>query len=241
MCVAALAWRAHPRWQVVLAGNRDERHARAALPLARWRDADVIAGRDLAGGGTWLGVAGAGRLAVITNLAGHGAPDPAAPSRGGLVRDALADALPGAAALARFNPFNLIVVDGAVARAVSNRPTVHDAELTPGIHGLSNGAIDSDWPKVRRLNAAVAAWLDADRPPEALLVALAEDRGGSIDDPAADHEPRSSIFIRHPVYGTRCSTVVTVDHQGRGVIVERRYDADAAVTGETRLAFDWRG
>src|ERR1700754_2725628 len=91
MCILAFAWQAHPRWHLVLAGNRDERHDRPAAPLARWEaPADLIAGRDLKSGGTWLGVSEKGRLAVVTNLRGHGGPDPAKVSRGALVADLLA-------------------------------------------------------------------------------------------------------------------------------------------------------
>ena len=91
MCVLAFAWRAHPRWQLVVAGNRDELHTRPTAPLARWTDPDhLLAGRDLLSGGTWLGVSGQGRFAVVTNLRGHGAPRADAESRGRLLRDYLA-------------------------------------------------------------------------------------------------------------------------------------------------------
>ena len=88
MCVAALAW--HPRWRLVAIGNRDEYRFRSAAALARW-DANrnggskIIAGRDLLGGGTWLGVGDADRFAVVTNRRGFGDPDPARRSRGELV------------------------------------------------------------------------------------------------------------------------------------------------------------
>ena len=83
MCVLAFAWRMHPDWPIVLAGNRDELHARPAAPLHRWpQPPGLIAGQDLESGGTWLGVAeGAGRLAVVTNLRGFGPPRQGAPSR----------------------------------------------------------------------------------------------------------------------------------------------------------------
>ena len=91
MCVLAFAWNAHPRWRLVLAGNRDELHERPAAPLARWREPDhILAGRDLLAGGTWLGVSEQGRLAVVTNLRGFGPPAPDMASRGALVRDVLA-------------------------------------------------------------------------------------------------------------------------------------------------------
>ncbi|MGB6143669.1 MAG: NRDE family protein, partial [Rhodanobacter sp.] len=46
MCVIAFAWQVHPRWRLLLAGNRDEFHARPSAALARWDDAPVLAGRD---------------------------------------------------------------------------------------------------------------------------------------------------------------------------------------------------
>src|SRR5690606_14493504 len=76
MCVLAFAWQAHPRWPLVVAGNRDELHDRPTAPLARWEEADhLIAGRDLQSDGTWLGVSERGRFAVVTNLRGFGAPE----------------------------------------------------------------------------------------------------------------------------------------------------------------------
>ena len=86
MCIAVLAWQAHPRWQLVVAANRDEYHARPAAPLARWDDGSgIIAGKDLTGGGTWLGVQEAGRLVLITNFRVARYPEPGRPSRGALV------------------------------------------------------------------------------------------------------------------------------------------------------------
>jgi hypothetical protein len=73
MCLVAFAWNVHPRWRLVLAGNRDEFHARPSAPLARWEgDASILAGRDLQAGGTWLGLGAGGRA-----------------GRGGGVRDGL--------------------------------------------------------------------------------------------------------------------------------------------------------
>src|ERR1700744_764473 len=90
MCVLAFAWAAHPRWRMVLAGNRDELHARPSAPLARWETRDILAGRDLASGGTWLGVSEAGRLPVVPSLRGYGPPVPDRASRGALVTDLIA-------------------------------------------------------------------------------------------------------------------------------------------------------
>jgi uncharacterized protein with NRDE domain len=252
MCVLALAWESHPEWRLVLAGNRDELHARPAAPLHRWEGREhLIAGQDLASGGTWLGVSEEGRLAVVTNLRGFGPPDAGHPSRGLLLRDILAGegayAAPSLEDLGRFNPFNLITLSDGRLSFWTNRPAPVRQGLGPGVYGLSNGGFDAPWPKTARLKAVLTAWLERDTAPEALLAGLAEDRLPSAEAPAlppsdAPQEPAvSPIFIRNPVYGTRCSTVVAIDRRGRGRITERRFDADGRAAGDTALAFAWPG
>lgn len=246
MCVLALAWQAHPRWRLALAANRDERHDRASAPLARWTDAPtVLGGRDLVSGGTWLGVSDEGRLAVVTNLHTGAPPDPRAPSRGQLLKDLLVGTDPAVAlspetlapeALATFNPFSLIFVTGGEATFASNRPEAATHPFAPGVHGLSNAALNAPWPKTERLKAAVSDWLTQDSDdPNALLEALADDRtAGDVHVPA-----QSSIFIRNPIFGTRCSTVVTIDQAGQGTIVERRFRPDGTRDGQTTARFTW--
>ena len=250
MCVAALAWQAHPRWRLVAIGNRDEYHERPAAPLAGWKNG-IIAGRDLKSGGTWLGVSDAGRFALVTNLRGYDGPDPDKASRGALVTDQLtgtgAYGDPATAAMSDFNPFNLIVATSVSAHFLSNRPGEIRTALPHGIYGLSNGALDEPWPKTLQLKAALTDWLNADAADTApLFAALASETFPDIGlHPATPSDvpleaPETPPFIRNAVYGTRCSTVVIIDRQGQGSIAERRFDARGKVIGETSLAFTWR-
>jgi uncharacterized protein with NRDE domain len=251
MCVLAMAWRAHPRWRLVVAGNRDELHTRPAQPLERWPENEsVLAGRDLLSGGTWLGVSEQGRFAVITNLRGFGPPRPEAPSRGLLLKDMLLDTGsyidPDDRALAAFSPFNMIRVQRSEAEFLTNQPTPVHRRLVPGIYGLSNGKLDAPWPKTVRLKTILTYWLSGNAVrPATLLDNLQEDRLAEptelpIAPSDAPFEPRvSPIFIRNPVYGTRCGTVVAIDEQGQGIIIERRFDPTGTVTGETALPFVW--
>jgi len=253
MCVLAFAWRAHPRWPLVVAGNRDEMHARRALPLARWDDAGhLLAGRDLQSGGSWLGVSEEGRFAVVTNLRGYGMPVADRASRGALVTDFLLGdgryADPDEADLSDFNPFNLIVADRERACFLSNRPEEVRSLLAPGIYGLSNGALDEPWPKTLRLKELLLEWIvGGSSNPGILLDGLREDSlpgfGIRTDVPSdVPQEPAASpIFIKGPVYGTRCSTFVGIDDRGQGTIIERRYDSAGDGTGETALSFSWPG
>lgn len=235
MCVAAIAWRAHPRWQLVAIGNRDEFHARPTAALAAW-DNGIIAGRDLEAGGTWLGVA-RGRFALVTNYRVDGFPKPHLASRGKLVTNWLTGEPLGD--LAAMNPFNLLAVAPDRAAHFSNHPEPAETPLTPGIHGMSNGGFDDRWGKTLRLEAALGGWLERDDDPEALFAALADRRRDGDGDPAGPTPEFSSVFIANPAYGTRCSTVIAIDHAGHGMISERRFDPAGAETGRTAMTFEW--
>lgn len=253
MCIISLAWQAHPHWQLVAIGNRDEMHGRPARPLARWPDREhMLAGKDIQAGGTWLGVSEQGRFAAVTNLSGYGVANSSRASRGDLLKDFLSgegdrsdlDSVP----FANFNPFNLITIANGEAHVHSNRPESISRLLDPGIHGLTNGPLDRPWAKAKHLNAALQDWLQSGSDDPALLLETLTSRSTYPPADAADTgsptqlEPSSSgIFIHGPVYGTRCSTIVAIDHAGNGSILERRYAASTEATGEDRLSFAWPG
>jgi uncharacterized protein with NRDE domain len=228
MCVLAFVT-GHPRWRLVAIGNRDEFHARPSAPLAEWGEAPVVAGRDLLSGGTWMGVHRAGRFAVVTNVRGQ-PPRADARTRGELVSAALAgDPLP--ADLEAYNGFNLVSVERA-ARFATNRPMPRVSALVPGLYGVANAELDAPWPKTVRLKQMLADWLArGEDDPAGLFAGLAEE--------VPEDHALGSIFIRNPVYGTRCSTVVTVAADGAGRIVERRFGPAGETTGETAIAFRW--
>lgn len=234
MCVAAVAWRAHPDWQLVAVANRDEFHARPSAPLARW-DNGIIAGRDLEAGGTWLGLSEAGRFALVTNYRVFDSVRPGMVSRGGLVAGWLDGDWPKDAAA--MNPFSLFLVDGTGLRLATNHPEPAEQVLPPGIHGLSNGPFVQPWAKVLTLNFALERWLASGSDTfDPLFAAL----GNADPLPGEGPDPRfSPVMIRNPVYGTRCSTVVAIDAQGLGTIIERSFDPAGDAVGEVAFDFVW--
>lgn len=229
MCVVAIAWRANPDWPLILVGNRDEFHARAAAPLAEWEDGSgIVAGRDLQAGGTWLGVhRPSGRAVVVTNVRGA-MPDPAKESRGALVVDLLRGegrfAYPVAADLPRFNAFNLFAAGDGTTRLLTNRPVPLIMPLNPGVHALANEPVDAPCPRAERLRLALETTVGAGSDPEQLLDTLMAE-----DDPA--------LFLRGDVYGTRASTLVAVSAKGDVRMTERRYEKGGRPTGTTALDF----
>lgn len=247
MCLIALAWQAHPDYPLVVAANRDEFHQRPAAPARFWPEAPaVLAGRDLAAGGTWLGITRQGRFAALTNVR---EPDraPGTRSRGLLVSaflqgrdrpEAYAGAV--AAAGADYSGFNLLVGDADSLWWVSNRAPA-PLPVAPGVHALSNHLLDTPWPKVRRARDGLARTLDAPAV-DALFALLADDRAAPDDElpdtgvGLAMERLLSPPFIRSAGYGTRCSSVLLAGRE-RILFAEQTYTADG--TGE-RSAFGFR-
>lgn len=256
MCLIAFAWKAHPAWRLVVAANRDEFHARPALPAGWWADAPrVLAGRDLRDGGTWMGVTRDGRFAALTNYRDPGfAQLEGAHSRGALVAgflrgsaDAETYARGVSADAARYNGFNLLVGDGEGLFYLSNR-AAGVRRLEPGVYGLSNHLLDTPWPKVvrarRALQDALArAGTDADAWDSGLWEMLG-DRVAAADDALPDtgvgteHERLlSAPFIAGDVYGTRASTVLTISAENDVRLVERSAAPGQEGWTEARHAF----
>jgi uncharacterized protein with NRDE domain len=246
-----LAWQVHPQHRLILAANRDEFHARPAAPLAKWKDEDILAGRDLAAGGTWLGVNRQRRFAVVTNFREWPTSQAAGPSRGRLIPDYLRGQTSAqgfladlAATASEFAGFNLLLADGEELWYASNRAPDFARRLAPGIYGLSNRLLDTPWPKLTRVRQRFEAWLDgaAQSDPRELLAMLDDRTPSAASDDAypAELAPEwrralSAPFVLHPLYGTRCSTAVLLGASGALHLIERRFDPAGDCSGETAV------
>ena len=243
MCLILFAWKIHEGFPLVLAANRDEFYERPTAPADFWDEAPhVLAGRDLKEGGTWLGITRKGRLAALTNYRDPTTLKKDAPTRGRLVSDyLLGDETPQAyldrvaSAASRYNGFSLIVGDPAELLYFSNRG--EQIRLSPGTYGLSNRLLDTPWPKVERGKMALSGVLKRKGvPSEEALFALLADRSRPPDESlpetgvGLDRERLlAPLFIESPDYGTRSSTVLTLDSHGDVTFVERAFNG----AGET--------
>ena len=235
MCIVAIAHQASSRYPLILAANRDERHARPSAP-ADWWDSpgSLLAGRDLEAGGTWLGITGSGRLAAVTNIFEGGRPRGQL-SRGVLVTDFLSGSSSPAeyaAAIApeRYGPFNLILWQRAELHFVSNRNPA--TPLGDGIHVFSNNAPGLQWAKVETLGAAIERASEHDGLIESLIETLSGLAARGPLERAAD-----SLFVVGKEFGTRCTTVLTVDGAGQVSFVEQRFDAGGETAGRSEFEF----
>jgi uncharacterized protein with NRDE domain len=254
MCLIAVAWRVHPRFELALIANRDEFHARPAAPAAADPEhPDIHGGRDLQAGGSWLLASTRGRLAAVTNVRAGLLGETAPRSRGALVRgfvadDAVAEAyVAGLAAEAPdYGRFNLLAWDGATLAFASNHPQFTTHAVAPGVHAMSNGAFDAAWPKSGHATRALQAWLDSPVSQATIDTAALTPLFAALADttPAPDaalpdtgvgielERALSPPFVRGERYGTRCSTVVLVADDTI-TFVERRFGPDAKPLGET--------
>lgn len=225
MCVILFAYRADPRYTLAVAANRDEFHERAAAPLGFWSDAPaVLGGRDLTGGGTWIGVTRSGRLAAITNYREPSVqPRPEAPSRGRLTRDFLTgkdgareylDSIAGSAS--EYSGFCLLVFDGDSLAFFSNRGGAPKT-LPPGVYGLSNHLLDTPWPKLLRGRERLATTLLDGSDPVPAMFEILRDRTFAAESelprtglPLEAERALSPLFVVGDSYGTRSSTVILV-------------------------------
>lgn len=250
MCLLVLAWQSHPRYRLIFAGNRDEFHQRPTSAAGWWRNpADVLAGKDLEAGGTWLGVSRAGRFGVVTNFRDPDVKKPNAPSRGGLVLDWLASNRPTEFLQKlqkhsdAYSGFNLLVGDRRELHYLTNKGESQNA-IEPGVHGLSNHVLDTEWPKVRKAKQSLHGLLASETVEANTLLALLADRRQAPDEELPNtgvgidlERFLSPAFIVGEQYGTRSSSVILVEHGGTVSFVERRFGSTGRVTDTQEFNF----
>lgn len=233
MCLILVAWQAHPWFPLVVAANRDEFHTRPSREAERWsEDPRIAGGRDLEAGGTWLALGEGGRFAAVTNVREPGVPK-GARSRGELPRDYLLGTTPPEAFAASldgsaYSGFNLLLADAGSLWYLSNRDG-GPRQLKPGIYGVSNHLLDTPWPKLASAKDRFALALPGLPAMEGLFEILADreivpdHRLPATGVSLAWERLLSAIFVVSEAYGTRASTVVTRDREGRLRLEERRF------------------
>lgn len=248
MCLVAVAWRAHPRYPLIILGNRDEMHQRPSAAAAWWTDhPQVLGGRDLVAGGSWLAVSRSGRFAVVTNNPRR-RPGPGRDlSRGQLVAGFVTGQQPSGRFLdavqveeARYAGFRLLVGTRVQVRGLVCPPSRLPGRWTlgTGVTVVSNSPWQQPWPKVRYLEQALADALAAEAPAAGQLLALLERRDPLPAEAGDDTSMAGRLpFIVGDEFGTRASTLITMDASGNCSFIERRFDAQGILQGETAMGF----
>ncbi|MBQ0754495.1 MAG: NRDE family protein [Gammaproteobacteria bacterium] len=246
MCIILFAWQQHPDYPLIVAANRDEFHHRPA-EAARWRG-DLLCGIDLAAGGTWLGVTRAGRFAAVTN---YREPiqeqTPGNRSRGMLPMGFLESDDTPLRWLEKLVPdqeqyggFNMLACDGKELSYMGNRGGTPQT-VKPGIYALSNGLLDTQWPKTERGKALMARALEGGADIQQLLDLLADQQlpdDEQLPETGVGIELErlvAPIFIRSAAYGTRASTALRFHQNGDFDFAEQRWQPSGFSAGEPTL------
>lgn len=246
MCLIAFAWQMSGR-PLLLLGNRDEFHPRPTRPASFWNEEgqpDLLAGKDLDAGGTWLGVTRSGRFAALTNIRSPQAQR-GPRSRGKLVLDYLTGRMSPEAymcslsdSLGEYAGFNLLA--GTMQQLwFLNSDEAQARELTPGVYGLSNASLNSPWPKLQALCNGLEQQLDTDSDSDTLLNLLKDSREYPEEQlPDSGVSPEwerrlSAAFILGEEYGTRACSLLGIDADGSITFVEQSFGPNGQELGES--------
>ncbi len=240
MCLIVFAYNSHPKYRLILAANRDEFYRRPTRAAKFWTEEDmpeILAGKDLKAGGTWMGIHKDKRWGALTNYRNPSTQKENPPTRGELVINFLKEQQDATEFLAdirdeakQYNGFNLLLGDGNGIYHFSNHQQgVHEVE--PGIHGLSNAFLDTPWPKLESAKSRLGGIIEKEEPDKAALFEMLTDDTLADDEHLPDtgiskeiEKAISSIFIKTEHYGSRCSTLLFIGKDGSVDFTERRYE-----------------
>lgn len=254
MCLIIFAHRITPQYPLVVAANRDEFHHRETAAATFWTDQpDLLAGRDLEQGGTWMGLTRSGRFAAVTNFRDPSRTAPAPRSRGELTLNYLSGHLQPQAYLEliadtanQYAGFNLLLGDGDSLWYFSNSRTGADPqgrELPPGLYGLSNARLDTPWPKVEKGKSVMAQAMRGALNHRALAKAVSDRVIASPEELSAQglegemEQLLSAQFIVNERYGTRASTTLWIDNEGTAAWREESFAGAGVKSGSAQFSF----
>ncbi len=231
MCTILFSYEQRENEPLILLANRDEFYDRPTIPAGTWEDEPgILAGRDLVGGGTWLGVTTEGRIAAVTNYRDANQTS-GTRSRGELVANYLrSNSAPLdymneiAGSADDYSGFNLLTglftPDATEMYYFSNRRE-GILRLEPGLYGVSNHLLDTPWQKTVRGKSGLSRILSNEGVNKGAFFELLADHSlapdAELPDTGIGYEKEkvlSAIFIETPIYGTRSSTVVIIDREG---------------------------
>ena len=244
MCTVFIGRDTNEEFPFIVAANRDEFLARPAQAM-HWWEGGFLAGKDLEAGGMWLGLNRGGAFSVVTNYRDPAAMNRDGQTRGELVRKALendADAYTRYLQSDghRYNAFNLLYGTTQELRFYGNHDSRFES-LTQGVYGLSNASLDTPWPKVAKGKKQFTEIVQSSSNLESdLLEMMASTRKYSLEELPNTGVPEelevelSALNIRMETYGTRVTTIVRMDREGKVFVSELN-----RVTGELQQ-FDFQ-
>ena len=254
MCLVVFAWKAHPEYKLIVAANRDEFHGRPSQDAHWWPDLpNMLGGRDLQAGGTWLATSKTGRFATVTNYREQQPARSGARSRGEIVTDFVTGESDAGSYVSAFAGENYAGVSVLVANTENDNDSIgytsnrSDAAVTlgAGVYGLSNASLDTPWPKLVRTKEALTALIESNNVNTTELLRLLADKttaaSSEVDNSELPFELARALtapFIVSDTYGTRCSTTLMISNDGKTDFCERRFDPQGVARGDSNFSFN---
>lgn len=253
MCLIVFSYKIHKTYKLILAANRDEFHNRSTSTATFWQeDSSILAGRDLKMMGTWFGITKKGKFAAITNYRDPSIVRDNGRSRGELASQFLQSTKSPSDYLNElktkknlYNGFNLLLGDKDSIFYFSNMKKEYE-EVQPGIHGLSNHLLNTDWPKIKKGKDFLAECSDESDVDSNCLFNFLKDEALPLDNELPNTGVRlekermlSPLFIRNEVYGTRSSTVLCINYQDNVHFEEKSYDPKGNLFHHVSHSFKW--
>jgi uncharacterized protein with NRDE domain len=258
MCLVTLAIDQSRHYPLVLAMNHDDFLAHPLSPLQWWSPGiglpDILGGRDLQKGGTWLGLSAAGKMALVTHILSNEEPELFAPSRSEIVQKWLSTQAPTdrfwmQTALSGYNGFNLIAADFSLGECFwASNASQYTTRLERGLYGLANAGLDTPSPKVMSLKQHLQQALQEDHSVNDLANLLLATMTNSRPSNTTSNEwgkLLSAQFMASPElkYGTRSTTVVIAERVKKKLIThvfERTFSTtDASTSIRSVMLKDW--
>ncbi len=251
MCLIFLSYKQNKNYPLIILANRDEFYKRPTLAANFWKEnPNILAGKDLEGGGTWMGITKNGYMALLTNYRDIGNIKANAPTRGKLVSDYLqGEFSPKEYLIAlsktgnRYNGYSLIAGSFNDPRYFSNYDK-KVVQLGTGLYGLSNALLNSKWPKIESGKAELTPLLAETKIDKNVLFDVMVNQQVAKDEqlpstglPLEKERAISSRFINIEGYGTRCTTLILVDKDGKVEFTERQYENGIATGEENSYSF----
>jgi len=253
MCLIVFSYKNHSKYPFIFAGNRDEFYSRPTRTAHFWdTKPQILAGKDLKAGGTWLGISKTGEFAALTNYRDLNHPRNREKSRGELIPYILTTSEPEKQAVKniisngdQYDGFNMIAGNTDKLFYLSNIRESYEP-IKPGVYGLSNAFLDTPWPKTEQSKKDFSNAILGNNPDEEAIFRFLKNPKTYPSDqlPNTGLTPEmekaiSPVFIETDKYGTRCSTLLMIDNNGQVTFIERTFPVDEQ-NSETEKRFQFK-
>ncbi len=253
MCLILFSINQHPKNKFILAANRDEFFNRPTKEAGYWKENEnIIGGRDLNSGGTWLGITKTGRFIAITNYRDLSNENKNARSRGIISKDFLLNSQSNKSFLNdvssiknEYNGFNLLLSDNSF-ETIAHYSNISDRMeiIERGTHGLSNHLLDTSWPKTEYGKDQLTSLLKQEIIYTGDIIDMLNNNNEAPDNLLPDtgisyelEKKLSPVFISMKGYGTRCSTALIIDYNNNVNFLEVSYNDKKEVIGKKQFKF----